>query len=172
MDPRIQRQREIVARHIAGENAHDWPAVYDTFEQSADSFYDVIPMHTTYTGIDGVHRFYEAMARAMPDMNIDVKSQYDTPGCSIVEVIISGTHLGDFFGLAPTRKPISIPLAGFYLFNQDSTKLLAERIYFDQLTIFAQMPLSLGNSIAGLRLLNENRRAQARRAAVPHPAGS
>ncbi|MBV9669911.1 MAG: ester cyclase [Acidobacteriales bacterium] len=160
MDPRIERQREIVARHIRGENEHDWPTVYDTFEQSSASFYDVIPMHNCYQGIDGVHQFYEAIARAFPDFHIHVTSQYDTPGCSIVEVIISGTHTGDFFGLSPTGKYVRVPLAGFYLFNEDSTKLLAERVYFDQLTIFAQLPFGVRNSIAGLRLLLDNRKAQ------------
>lgn len=29
----IERQREIVARHIRGENEHDWATVYDTFVQ-------------------------------------------------------------------------------------------------------------------------------------------
>jgi hypothetical protein len=28
-----ERQREIVERHIRGENEHDWDAVYDTFVQ-------------------------------------------------------------------------------------------------------------------------------------------
>ena len=163
MDERIERQREIVARHIQGENDHDWPTVYDTFEQSERSFYDVVPMHTNYEGIDGVHRIYELLYAAMPDMHIEVKSQYDVPGCSVVEVVISGTHRGDFFGLAATQKHITIPIAGFYLFNEDSTKLLAERIYFDQLSIFAQLPLGLKNAVAGLKLLNENRRAQARK---------
>lgn len=33
MSDTIERQREIVARHIRGENEHDWEAVYDTFVQ-------------------------------------------------------------------------------------------------------------------------------------------
>jgi hypothetical protein len=35
MDSALERQREIeiVARHIRGENEHDWLAVYDTFVQ-------------------------------------------------------------------------------------------------------------------------------------------
>jgi hypothetical protein len=33
MDSIIERQREIVARHICAENEHDWAAVYDTFVQ-------------------------------------------------------------------------------------------------------------------------------------------
>jgi len=31
MDKMVESQREIVAKHIRGENEHDWPAVYDTF---------------------------------------------------------------------------------------------------------------------------------------------
>lgn len=159
---RIQRQREIVAQHIEGENAHDWPAVYNTFAQDGRAYYEVVPMQATYSGMEGVRDFYETLATALPDLHIDIRHQHDTPGCSIVEVLVSGTHRGPFFGLAPSGRRVNIEIAGFYLFNEDSTKLLAEKIYYDQVSVFAQMPLSLGNSLAGLKLLLANRRAQQR----------
>jgi predicted ester cyclase len=172
MSDRIERQREIVARHIRGENAHDWETVYDTFEQSSASFYDVIPMHNTYHGIAGVHEFYESIAKAFPDFQIEVKAQYDSPGCSVVEVIVSGTHRGDFFGLVPTGKFVRIPLAGIYLFNEDSTHLLAERVYFDQVSLFAQLPFSLRNAVAGFKLLLQNRKAQQKASAPVRAAAA
>lgn len=159
---RIERQRDIVAQHIAGENAHDWPAVYDTFAQDGRAYYEVVPMQATYSGMEGVREFYAVLATALPDLHIDIRDQYDTPGCSIVEVLVSGTHRGPFFGLAPSGRRINIDIAGFYIFNEDSSKLLAEKIYYDQLSVFAQMPMNLGNSLAGLKLLMANRRAQQR----------
>jgi hypothetical protein len=40
----IERQREAVARHIRGENEHDWAAVYATFVQDDRAHYDVMPL--------------------------------------------------------------------------------------------------------------------------------
>jgi steroid delta-isomerase-like uncharacterized protein len=139
MNDAIQHQRDVVARHIRGENEHDWLAVYDTFVQDDRAYYEVIPMGTKFRGIDGVRGFYQAIAAAMPDMHIEVKSEYDVPGCSIREVVISGTHRGEFAGLKPLGNPIRIELAAFYIFDELSGKLLAERIYYDQARLAQQM---------------------------------
>jgi hypothetical protein len=97
MDSRIERQRAIVAEHIRCENAHDWPAVYDTFVQDDRAFYDVVPLKASFKGIEGVRQFYETIARALPDLHIEVTAQYDAPGCTICETSISGTNLGHIF---------------------------------------------------------------------------
>ena len=62
----IERQREIVARHIRGENEHDWAAVYDTFVQDDRAYYDVVPLGARFKGIEGVRGFYESIAAARP----------------------------------------------------------------------------------------------------------
>jgi hypothetical protein len=48
MDNMIARQREIVAKHIRGENEHDWPAVYDTFVHDDRAHYEVVPLGTVF----------------------------------------------------------------------------------------------------------------------------
>ena len=101
MSHMIERQREIVARHIRGENEHDWEAVYHTFVQDDRAHYDVVPLGVVFKGIDGVRGFYQTIAAALPDLKIDVMSEYDVPGCSIREVVISGTHKGEFAGVKP-----------------------------------------------------------------------
>jgi hypothetical protein len=60
-----------------------------------------MPLSATFKGIDGVRGFYQTIAAALPDLHIDVVSEYDVPGCSVREVVISGTHLGEFAGVKP-----------------------------------------------------------------------
>jgi len=139
MDARIERQREIVAEHIRCENKHDWPGVYDTFVQDERAHYDVVPLGASFKGIEGVRDFYQTIAAALPDLHIEVISEHDAPNCSIREVVITGTHKGEYLGLPPLGNKIRCELAGFYLFNDDCTKLVAERIYYDQAGIVAQM---------------------------------
>ena len=137
----IKLQRDTVARHIRGENAHDWSAVYDTFVQDDRAFYDVVPLNARFSGFVGVQDFYQVIDAAFPDFQITVWAEYDVPGCSIREVTISGTHRGEYSGIAATGRPARFQLAGFFLFGtgEHAGKLLAERIYFDNETLLRQL---------------------------------
>ncbi len=141
MNDIIQRQRATVAEHIRAENAKEWPAVYGTFIQTDAAYYDVAPFATRFKGITGVKDLYQAIAAALPDFQITVTAEYDTPGCSIREVTISGTHKGEYCGVPASGRFVRIELAGFYLFGtgEDADKLVAERIYFDNGILLRQM---------------------------------
>jgi predicted ester cyclase len=139
VDPIIERQRAIVAQHIRCENEHNWNGVYDTFVQDERAHYDVVPMGARLPGIEGVRNFYGSIAVAFPDMHIEVVSEYDAQGCSIREVVITGTHTGEYMGLKPLGNKVRVELAAFYLFNDDTSKLIAERIYYDQAGLYAQL---------------------------------
>ena len=139
METAVERQRAIVAEHIRGENEHNWSAVYDTFVQDERAHYDVVPMGTSFKGIEGVRGFYQSVAVALPDLHIEVTAEYDVPGCSIREVIISGTHSVDFAGVKPLGKKVRVEMAEFYTFDAGATRLISERIYYDQAGLVAQM---------------------------------
>lgn len=139
MESILDRQRATVAEHIRGENDHNWPAVFETFVQDARAHYDVVPLATTFAGIEGVRGFYLSLANAMPDLHIDVKSEYDVPGCSIREVVITGTHTGEFVGVKPVGNALRFEMAAFYTFDAESGKLISERIYYDQASVLQQM---------------------------------
>ena len=142
MDELIRIQRDTVDEHVRAENAHNWPAVYGTFVQDEDSaFYDVVPLHTHFAGITGVKDFYRAAETAFPDFQIDVWGEVDAPGCSLRELTISGTHKGDWCGVAGTGRWVKFHLAALYLFGkgENSGKLVAERIYFDNETVMQQI---------------------------------
>lgn len=141
MNDTIQVQRETIIEHMRAENAHEWPAVYDTFINDSTAFYDVVPLSNKFEGIAGVKDFYQIFDSAVPDFFITVTGEYDTPGCSIREVTITGTHQGEYCGVQPTGQPISFELAAFYIFGtgDQAGKLLAERIYFDNETVLRQM---------------------------------
>ncbi|MEV0697134.1 ester cyclase [Saccharopolyspora sp. NPDC050389] len=137
---RIELQRQTIAEHIDAENAHDWSRVYGTFIQDEHAYYDVVPLSTRYAGFEGVQDFYQILETAVPDFRVTVNAEYDTPGSSVREVTVSGTHLGDYCGVRPTGQRVSFELAAFYLFRSDDAgKLLAERIYFDNETVLRQM---------------------------------
>lgn len=148
MDSRIERQRAVVAEHIRGENEHNWPAVYNTFVQDDRAHYDVMPLGTSFKGIEGVRGFYEMIAAAVPDLHIDVVSENHVAGCAILEVVITGTHRGEYLGFKPLGNQVRVELASFYTFDETSEKLLAERIYFDQASLIQQMTSQPASAVA------------------------
>jgi len=141
VDDIITIQRSVVDEHIREENAHNWPGVYDTFIKREHAFYDVVPFNLRFPGFTGVQDFYGSADTAFPDFQIDVRAEYDTRGCSIREIFISGTHKGEWCGVPGTGRFVRFPLAAFFLFGKDEEagKLLAERIYFDNETILRQI---------------------------------
>ena len=152
MENIITLQRATVDEHIRAENAKEWEAVYDTFIQNQSSFFDVIPLGNRFAGISGVKDFYTVIHAAFPDFQITVTGEYDTPGCSIREVTISGKHVGEYCGIAGSGNSFVFELACFFIFGTGSNagKVLAERVYFDNEILLRQlrgetgMPTNIG----------------------------
>jgi hypothetical protein len=61
MEDILKRQRATVNAHIQAENVKDWTAVYDTFIQNDEAYYDVAPLATRFQGISGVKDFYQVI---------------------------------------------------------------------------------------------------------------
>ncbi|GGJ01748.1 cyclase [Saccharopolyspora subtropica] len=138
---RIVAQRRTIDEHIRGENEHDWARVYGTFLTDERAYYDVVPLSTRFPGFQGVQDFYQLIEAAIPDFRVVVTGAYDTPGTSVREVTITGTHRGEYCGVAPQGRPVSVEVAAFYLFGDDDEagKLVAERVYYDNETLLRQM---------------------------------
>lgn len=139
-EERVTLQRATIEEHIRQENAKEWEKVYDTFVRADRAYYDVIPMSAHYEGIEGVQDFYEALVQAIPDFEITVTGEYDLPGFSWREVTVTGTHQGEFAGIPAQGHPVRFELAAIYIFDEvEPGKLIAERAYWDNDTIFRQM---------------------------------
>lgn len=141
MQDLIKLQRATIDEHIQNENAKDWEGVYNTFIRSDEAYYDVVPLATRFKGISGVKDFYQAITAAFPDFQITVTGEYDTPGCSIREATLTGTHLGEYGGVSASGNRVTIELAGFFLFGsgENAEKIVAERVYFDNEILMRQI---------------------------------
>jgi steroid delta-isomerase-like uncharacterized protein len=135
-NPRTSARIALVAEHIQLENAHNLEAVLGTFGSAAH--YDDEAWGEHYKGSEGVRAFYTQMMSALPDLQIDVRRQHVTDDAILVEVTISGTHLGAWRGLPATGRRISFPLCGVYTFDADD-RLAGERIYYDRGTVLRQL---------------------------------
>jgi len=131
----MNRRLRTVREHIRLENAHDLPAVMDTFGSSAR--YDDEPWDEHHTGREDVRAFYEQLLSALPDLEIEVTKEHASSDAVIVECFIRGTHRGTWRRLPPTGRRLEFPLCGVYTFDADG-KLAGERIYYDRAAVLRQ----------------------------------
>ncbi len=126
----------IVEQHVRLENAHDLEGVLRTFGDSAQYNDEAWGEH--YQGGNGVRLFYEQLMKALPDLEIEVKRRHVTDDAILLEVMIRGTHLGEWRGLPATGRRVEIPLCGVYTFDAED-RLAGEKIYYDRATVLRQL---------------------------------
>ena len=59
-------------------------------------------------GPEGLKPIVTAMRNAFPDLHYTILDLVVTPDRVVARVRMNGTHLGDFFGIPPTNKKISV----------------------------------------------------------------
>jgi steroid delta-isomerase-like uncharacterized protein len=135
----VERRRSRIAaveKHIRLENQHDLEGVLATFGDAAR--YDDEAWSEHYQGREGVREFYQRLMTALPDLEIEVRQQYVAEEAILVEVLIRGTHRGEWKGLPATGRRVEIPLCGVYTFDAQD-RLAGERIYYDRATVLRQL---------------------------------
>ena len=65
-------------------------------------------------GPAGLKPIIRMLATALPDVHITIHDLLQEPGKTAVRAEISGTHLGELFGIAPTGKRVSFRLHEFH----------------------------------------------------------
>jgi len=126
----------IVEEHVSFENKHDLHGIMETFGRVAR--YDDEPWGAHYSGREEVRSFYAQLLRAMPDMHIDVQRRHPSEDAIILEVVISGRHLGTWRGLPATGRRVSFPLCGIFTFD-DGNHIASEKIYYDRASVLRQI---------------------------------
>ncbi|HZT11546.1 MAG TPA: ester cyclase [Candidatus Baltobacteraceae bacterium] len=126
----------LVREHVAAENAHDLAHIMSTFGDSAR--YDDEPWNEHHVGRGGVQAYYEDLLKTLPDLFIDVQREHVSPDCVILEVVIRGTHVGNWRGLPGTGRRVAVKLCGVYTFDEQN-RLAGERIYYDRAEALQQV---------------------------------
>lgn len=126
----------LVDEHVRLENGHDLDGVMSTFGASAR--YDEEPWNDHHVGCDAVRAYYASLFGAMPDLAIEVQRRHAAEDAIVLEVVISGHHLGAWRGLPPTGRPVRFPLCGIFTFDSED-RLAGEKIYYDRATVLRQL---------------------------------
>jgi steroid delta-isomerase-like uncharacterized protein len=127
-----------VETHLRFENLHDLDGIMGTFGPSPR--YDDSPFDECHLGPDRVRAYYEQLIRAAPDFEIEVRGRHVAEEAVIVEGVFRGTHLGTWRGLPATGRRVELAVCAVYTFD-DTSRLAGERVYYDRVTLLAQLGL-------------------------------
>jgi len=88
------------------------PALVDTV--LAPQWDDIPLAPDQVPGPEGIKPIIRGLGEAFPDVQIVIHDMIQEPGKIGVRAEISGTHQGEFFGIAPTGKKVSFRLHEFH----------------------------------------------------------
>lgn len=105
----------------------------------SESFAFTGPMAGTIRGRENVAAHLEDIVAGFPDFRITVHETLADGNLVVTEGTLSGTHDGEFDGIAPTRAEVEIPeMAKFVV---EDGKLQEERVYYDRYAFLDQLGL-------------------------------
>lgn len=120
------------------ENVHDFDKVIGTFSHPR---YELVGPVMTFDGETAVRQYFEATRTAFPDQRNELIAMRRADDAVIVEFWLTGTHKGPLQTpagvMAPTGKPFRERMCAIFVF--DGEKIVCERIYFDRMSILAQL---------------------------------
>jgi steroid delta-isomerase-like uncharacterized protein len=140
IDAELRAAREALVReHMESENRHEFDVTMGTFHHPR---YEIVPTGDVYDGEEEVRAYFEASRAAFPDQRNELVALHHADDAVIVEFDLKGTHRGPLRGIPPTNRPFTCRTLALFVFDGD--RLVAERVYFDLMTIFGQLGLLEG----------------------------
>ncbi len=100
----------LIHRWVAAGDAGDLDAFDDLLHE------DVVvhaPLGLSTTGRAAEQDAWAAARKGLPDIRHDVQEVVAVGSTLAARVVVTGTHLGEFLGIAPTGKPFRIDQAIF-----------------------------------------------------------
>lgn len=88
-------------------------------------------------GPEGVKPIVAAMRRAFPDLHYTIDRMVVGDDAVAVRVTLTGTHVGDFFGIPPTGKPFKVTQTNIEQFRDG--KIVAHWRNTDELSLLRQL---------------------------------
>jgi steroid delta-isomerase-like uncharacterized protein len=131
------RREAIVREHMESENVHEFDTTIATF---AHPRYEIIPTGEVHDGEEAVRRYFAESRAAFPDQRNELISLHHAEDCVVAEFYLKGTHHGSLRGVPPTGREFNCRMVALFLFDED--RLVCERVYFDTLTILAQLGIA------------------------------
>ncbi len=135
--PTSERQA-IARRHLEMENAYRLQETLDTL--TPDCVFEDMALGERVQGHAAAAAYYQRWWTGFPDLTWVPQRRAFTEDGVVSELIVRGTHRGDYLGIAPTGKTIELPVAIFVSFAD--SRMASERLYYDLTTLLRQLAVT------------------------------
>ncbi|HZG65989.1 MAG TPA: ester cyclase [Herpetosiphonaceae bacterium] len=132
-----QAIRRLWIKHSIAEERRDLQGLVDTL--AADCVYEIVPTGQHWEGHDGARTFYTTFLSAFPDVHFDLQDIVIGPQGVIEVARMTGTHHGEWAGIAPSGRPVEMTIIIHFPWNPAAGKFAGERVYFDRSELISQM---------------------------------
>jgi steroid delta-isomerase-like uncharacterized protein len=130
-----QDNRRLIEEQFAAMNAHDLDRCVKNYADSYIAETDVSP--SPIRGAEGVKQFLSTYFKAFPDFHLDIEQIITSGDHVVVRWRTTGTHKGEFNGIAPTNRKINA--RGCTVGEIRNGRVLRSAIYSDQLAVLGQL---------------------------------
>lgn len=132
LDTRIK----LVDEHVQAEVDRDLDAIMRTWGK--DPWFDDVAWEEKSYGRDEIYAHYDELLKSFPDLGIEVHKRHVTDEFVILEVTVSGTHLGQWRDLPALGRRMESRVCALYSFD-DEGMLGLERTYYDKAKVLEQL---------------------------------
>ncbi|GAA1279190.1 hypothetical protein Psi02_68330 [Planotetraspora silvatica] len=129
---------DVVRRLVAAINDHDLDAVLRCYSPTAAA----VGPQGVADGVEEIGFYHSHVWEGFPDLRLTVWEVVQSGDLVVLESTVTGTNLGFFLlpggGVADsTGKGISVRYC--WVFTVESAAIVAQRVYYDQLEMYAQL---------------------------------
>ena len=131
------RIRRLWIKHSIAEDKRDLQGLIDTLTE--DCVYEIKPTGQRWEGHDGARAFYTGFLGAFPDVKFELTDIVIGPQGVIEVADMTGTHRGEWAGIAPTARPVRLQIIIHFPWDPAAGKFKGENVYFDRSALAGQM---------------------------------
>ena len=126
-----ERRRALVKAHYEVENNHDMDGIVATFSSTGEMLYN----RQSFADPDAIRAAHGLIGftegdGAFENVHNTIDGEHFTEDEIVIEGHLSGKHVGEFQGFAPTDRTIELPFVAFYRFDGKG-ELTSERVVMD-----------------------------------------
>jgi steroid delta-isomerase-like uncharacterized protein len=125
---------QLAKQAIAAINAHDIESYLKHLDESYAGESETLG---SVHGREGARQMLMTMFQAFPDIHLEIEQILASGDHVVSRVIASGTHKGNFAGVAPTNKKVSFHSCNVVEVRKG--KVISSRLYSDNVSLFRQL---------------------------------
>ena len=95
----VDARMRVIEEHVQAEIDKDMDRIMATWGKNPS--FDDVGWEEQWSGRDGIREHYEELMSAFPDLGIEIHKRHMTDEAVILEMTVTGTHLGQWRDLPP-----------------------------------------------------------------------